>query len=127
MNPLYRNDRPGAYPPSWYVASTDLPPERPQLRGEVTADVAVLGAGYTGLWAAKVLAERGLKVVVIEAHRVGWGASGRNGGQVAAARFLRDRGARGALSARRRPWRLFRPRGGRQPGGGRASGAGLWL
>mgnify|MGYP000222773091 CR=1 FL=1 len=53
MNPLYRNDRPGAYPPSWYVASTDLPPERPQLRGEVTADVAVLGAGYTGLWAAK--------------------------------------------------------------------------
>lgn len=82
MNPLYRNDRPGAYSPSWYVASTDLPPERPQLRGEVTADVAVLGAGYTGLWAAKVLAERGLKVVVIEAHRVGWGASGRNGGQV---------------------------------------------
>lgn len=82
MNPLHRNDRAGEHPPSWYAATADIPPARPALQGEVTADVAVLGAGYTGLWAAKVAAEHGLKVVVLEAHRAGWGASGRNGGQV---------------------------------------------
>ncbi len=82
MNPLFRNDKPGQYPPSWYAASTDLPPERPALKGDRTADVCVVGAGYTGLWAAKTLAERGFDVVVVEAHRVGFGASGRNGGQV---------------------------------------------
>lgn len=45
------------------------------------ADVAVLGAGYTGLTAALALAEKGYRVTVLEAERVGWGASGRNGGQ----------------------------------------------
>ena len=45
------------------------------------ADVAVLGAGYTGLTAALELAARGRRVVVLEAQRIGWGASGRNGGQ----------------------------------------------
>lgn len=82
MNPLHRNDRAGEHPPSWYAATADIGPARPALQGEVTADVAVLGAGFTGLWAARVLAERGLRVVLLEAHRVGWGASGRNGGQV---------------------------------------------
>lgn len=82
MNPLFRNDKPGQYPPSWYAASTALPPERPALRGDRTADVCVIGAGYTGLWAARTLAERGFDTVVLEAHRVGFGASGRNGGQV---------------------------------------------
>ncbi|REM97209.1 FAD-binding oxidoreductase, partial [Mycobacterium tuberculosis] len=47
----------------------------------MNADVCVLGAGYTGLSAALTLAERGYRVVLLEAHRVGWGASGRNGGQ----------------------------------------------
>jgi gamma-glutamylputrescine oxidase len=82
MNPLYRNDRPGQMPKSWYVASTDLPPERPALFGEVVADVCVIGAGYTGLSAAWHLAQKGLDVVVLDAHRAGFGASGRNGGQV---------------------------------------------
>ena len=82
MNPLYRNDKPGVYPPSWYVASTDIPAERPALPGDLRVDVCVVGAGYTGLWAAKTLAEKGLRVVVLEAHRAGFGASGRNGGQV---------------------------------------------
>ena len=82
MNPLYRNDRQGEHAPSWYAAS--LPPEgaRAPLRGAISADVVILGAGYTGLWAALTLARAGRRVVVLEAHRVGFGASGRNGGQV---------------------------------------------
>lgn len=82
MNPLYRNDKPGQFPDSWYVASSDIPPQRPALRGQQRADVCVVGAGFTGLTAALRLAERGLKVIVLEAHRAGFGASGRNGGQV---------------------------------------------
>ena len=82
MNPLYRNDRPGAFPDSWYVASADIPDERPPLRGEIRADVCIIGAGYTGLSAARHLAQKGLDVVVLDAHRAGFGASGRNGGQV---------------------------------------------
>ena len=83
MNPLHRNDpERGRHAPSWYAASADPGPGREPLRGAQKADVAIVGAGFTGLWAAKVLAEAGLKPVVLEAHRVGWGASGRNGGQV---------------------------------------------
>ncbi len=82
MNPLYRNDAAGRYPDSWYVASTDPGPERPALDGDLKVDVAVIGAGYMGLSTALHLAEKGLNVVVVEAHRVGFGASGRNGGQV---------------------------------------------
>src|SRR5262245_59878874 len=54
----------------------------PQLAEPVGADVAVLGAGYCGLAAALHLAQAGAQVVVIDAHQPGWGASGRNGGQV---------------------------------------------
>ena len=79
---LTANDAPGAYPPSWYAATADLLPPFPALEGEVVADVCVVGGGYTGLSAALHLAEAGLDVVLIEAQRVGWGASGRNGGQV---------------------------------------------
>ena len=69
------------YPPSWYAASAAPLPEQPVLEGAVEADVCILGAGYTGLTAALELAEAGYSVVVVEAQRVGWGASGRNGGQ----------------------------------------------
>jgi gamma-glutamylputrescine oxidase len=72
------------YPASWYAASADLLPPQPQLRGRVDADVCILGAGYVGLSAALELAEAGYKVVVLEAERIGWGASGRNGGQAIA-------------------------------------------
>lgn len=82
MNPLYRNDRQGQLPDSWYVASSDIPADRPTLKGDITADVCIVGAGYTGLSAARHLAAKGLDVVVVDAHRVGFGASGRNGGQV---------------------------------------------
>ncbi len=70
------------YPESYYAASANGPIERPRLQGEMRADVCVIGAGFTGLSAALHLAERGYSVIVLEAARVGWGASGRNGGQV---------------------------------------------
>jgi gamma-glutamylputrescine oxidase len=82
MNPLYRNDTAGEFPASWYAATADLPPQRPSLRGNQQADVCIIGAGYTGLTAALRLAQAGRKVIVLEAHRAGFGASGRNGGQV---------------------------------------------
>jgi gamma-glutamylputrescine oxidase len=82
LNLLHSNDRPGTYPDSWYAATANaLDPFEP-LTGDVTADVCVVGGGYTGLSAALHLAEAGRKVVLVEAHRVGFGASGRNGGQL---------------------------------------------
>ncbi|MFT4013118.1 MAG: FAD-binding oxidoreductase [Paracoccus sp. (in: a-proteobacteria)] len=88
MNLLHANDRAGEYPPSLYAA-TRLPLDPfPPLRGEVRADVCVIGAGYTGLSAALHLAEAGRRVVVLEAHRVGFGASGRNGGQLGSGQRL---------------------------------------
>lgn len=54
----------------------------PRLAGHAVADVAIIGGGYTGLSAALHLAERGASVIVLEANEPGWGASGRNGGQV---------------------------------------------
>ncbi len=68
--------------PSYYAATAAAPPERPALAGDQRADVCVVGAGFTGLSAALNLAERGYRVAVLEANRVGWGASGRNGGQI---------------------------------------------
>ena len=70
------------YPRSYYAASANPAPERPPLAGEVRAEVCVVGAGFTGLSAALELAEKGRRVVVVEAAKVGWGASGRNGGQI---------------------------------------------
>jgi glycine/D-amino acid oxidase-like deaminating enzyme len=54
------------------------------LQGAQRADVCIIGAGFTGISTALHLAERGYKVHVLEANRVGWGASGRNGGQMIA-------------------------------------------
>ena len=71
-----------AYPDSYYAATAHPAPARPALAGEVEAEVCVVGAGFTGLSAALELAERGHRVVVVEAAKVGWGASGRNGGQI---------------------------------------------
>lgn len=67
---------------SWYADTANPHPEHPALDGDAVCDVCVVGGGYTGLMAALELAERGYDVVLLEAERVGWGASGRNGGQV---------------------------------------------
>ena len=82
MNLLHVNDPAGGYPASYYAATATSMAAFPALQGATQADVCVVGGGYTGLSAALHLAERGFKVVLCEAHRVGFGASGRNGGQV---------------------------------------------
>ncbi|TBU79652.1 FAD-dependent oxidoreductase [Pseudomonas daroniae] len=68
--------------PSYYSASIDQESDYPSVQGEVRVDVAIIGGGFTGVATAVELAERGFKVAVVEANRIGWGASGRNGGQV---------------------------------------------
>lgn len=68
--------------PSWYAATAHHAPARPMLIGDTSADVCIVGAGYTGLVTAIELAAKGLTVTILEAESVGWGASGRNGGQI---------------------------------------------
>lgn len=70
------------YPDSYYAASANPAPARPALAGAHDTDVCVIGAGYTGLSTALFLLEQGFQVTVLEAARVGFGASGRNGGQI---------------------------------------------
>ncbi len=67
---------------SYYVATANRFAPAPKLEGEARTDVVVIGGGYTGLHAALNAAERGFSVVLLEAGRIGWGASGRNGGQM---------------------------------------------
>ncbi len=81
-NLLYNNDKPAEYPPSWYAATAPAIPLHPGLTESVDCDVCIVGAGFTGLSAALYLLQRGFNVTLLDAHRVGWGASGRNGGQL---------------------------------------------
>ncbi|MDY0884347.1 NAD(P)/FAD-dependent oxidoreductase [Dongia soli] len=67
---------------SYYVATANRTTDHPRLTDVIDADLVVVGAGCTGLSAALHAAQRGLKVVVLEGGKVGWGASGRNGGQM---------------------------------------------
>jgi gamma-glutamylputrescine oxidase len=67
---------------SWYEDTAGSRPEYPALDGDRRADVVIIGGGFTGLSAAAHLAKAGTNVVLIEAHRFGDGASGRNGGQL---------------------------------------------
>ncbi|MFM9269008.1 NAD(P)/FAD-dependent oxidoreductase [Halomonas elongata] len=67
---------------SYYTASMAEESAYPRLEGEHRVDVAIIGGGFTGVSTAVELAERGYRVAIVEANRIGWGASGRNGGQV---------------------------------------------
>ncbi len=68
--------------PSYYAASANSYAPFPRARGDLACDVCVVGGGFTGLSAALHLAERGYDVILLEGERIGWGASGRNGGQL---------------------------------------------
>ena len=67
---------------SWYAASANDSRVRETLTEALSADICIVGAGFTGISAALELSERGYSVVVVEAERIGFGASGRNGGQI---------------------------------------------
>ncbi|RVT97625.1 FAD-binding oxidoreductase [Rhodovarius crocodyli] len=73
---------PRPLPPSLYAVTAIPAVHTPPLEGDAQADVAIIGAGFTGLSTALHLAERGVSCIVLEANEPGWGASGRNGGQV---------------------------------------------
>jgi glycine/D-amino acid oxidase-like deaminating enzyme len=73
---------PDSHCSSYYAATCNENPEYPSLRTDVRTDVCVIGAGFTGIATALTLAERGYSVTVLEQNKVGWGASGRNGGQM---------------------------------------------
>ena len=70
------------WPDSLWSAATPLGPVLPELVGTGEADVIVIGAGFTGLSTALHLREAGVDVAIVEAMEPGWGASGRNNGQV---------------------------------------------
>ncbi|MCB1360959.1 MAG: FAD-binding oxidoreductase [Rhodobacter sp.] len=108
MDLLTANDRPGAYPDSWYAASADLLPPFPAAVGALSCDVCVIGGGFTGLSAALHLAGRGYDVILLEAQRVGFGASGRNGGQVGTGQRLDQAALEGMVgqTAARALWDL---------------------
>ena len=76
------NNGPAQRAPSYYTATLNDPTQYPTLTGTEQVDVAIIGGGFTGVATAVELAERGLKVAIVETNRIGWGASGRNGGQV---------------------------------------------
>lgn len=69
-------------PDSLWAATANAAPSSSQLSGDTTVDVAIIGAGFNGLRAGICLAEAGKNVAVVDAGDIGWGASGRNGGQV---------------------------------------------
>jgi len=75
-------DQKQAHTSSYYAATVNHQTDYPELEGGHSVDVCIIGAGFTGVASALNLAERGFSVAVLEANRVGWGASGRNGGQI---------------------------------------------
>jgi glycine/D-amino acid oxidase-like deaminating enzyme len=76
--PQYRQD----HIRSWYAATVNEVTAYPSLQENLSVDVCIVGGGFTGVATALTLAERGYQVALLEANRIGWGASGRNGGQL---------------------------------------------
>ena len=72
----------GRYPGSYYAASRNQQTEYPTLENDIQAEICIVGGGYSALSAALHLLEAGHQVVILEGARIGWGASGRNGGQI---------------------------------------------
>lgn len=79
LNPKTHNSE---YPESYYAATRNVELNCPTLTDHQTTQVCVIGGGFSGINTAIELAERGYQVIVLEAYRIGWGASGRNGGQL---------------------------------------------
>ena len=77
-----RPPHPENEPQTWYEATASPRPHCPPLAGDAEADVCIVGGGFTGVSAALELAQRGYRTILIEAERIGYGATGRNGGQV---------------------------------------------
>lgn len=92
MDMLTVNDKQGEYPQSYYAAYTTPLAEFPRLSNDIQVDVCVIGAGFTGLSTALHLAQSGYSVAILEAQRVGFGASGRNGGQVSGGQRMDQEG-----------------------------------
>ena len=67
---------------SYYNATINQESDYPALEGDIRVDVAIVGGGFTGVATALELSEKGYKVALIEANKIAWGATGRNGGQV---------------------------------------------
>ncbi|CUJ89882.1 Gamma-glutamylputrescine oxidoreductase [Ruegeria denitrificans] len=88
MNLLYSNERKAEYPASWYAAKANPVDRFPALSGSETAEVCAVSAGYTDPSAALHLTEAGFSAVLLEAHRVGFGASGRNSCQLGSAQRM---------------------------------------
>jgi len=92
MDLLTANDKQGEYPPSYYAEHATKLEKFPCLKSEIRADVCVVGGGFTGLSTALHLAQSGYKVAILEAQRIGFGASGRNGGQVSGGQRMDQEG-----------------------------------
>ena len=72
----------GHHTGSYYSASANPAPVRAELSGDQQIDICIVGAGYSGLSTGLHLVEKGYKVAIVEGAHVGWGASGRDGGQI---------------------------------------------
>lgn len=97
MDLLTANDKQGKYPSSYYAEHTTKLEKFSCLKNEICADVCVVGGGFTGLSTALHLAQSGYKVALLEAQRVGFGASGRNGGQVSGGQRMDQEGLEAML------------------------------